>query len=741
MLNSFLAPAARRLRRAARYCLVHGYYGATVLVELLGRALRRLGLPRVRRIAPAPFAPGISIIIPERANAGLLARCLTAACTAARRSAEPWEIVVVVNGSPRHEYGELESDFPFARFLYRDAALGFSGAIEEGLKHARHDWVYLLNNDMMLEPAALEEIAKWRAPHVFAVASQIFFADRSRRREETGWTDFEVRDGWVTIFDVPPEDDALVRGNFYAGGGASLFRKQLLSKFLDSRAYAPFYWEDVEWGTLAWCCGFENLFCPQSRAWHEHRATVSKFHTPLQIAHLFRRNNYRYQMRNLFEPRLNRNLFRWLLTVDRDTFYTLLGPGEVWRTLRARWRRFSLPVPAASLSGRRRRYYPRPFDGPDSRPWLVAVAPFAVYPPLHGGAVRVHMLLESLAERFHVVLLSDEAALYGPRSWKYTTALSGLHLVDGRREQAVSTDIRIARIQSHCHPGLRLEFARLLECHRPASVQIEHMELAGLIDLRPVAPQAAWVLILHDVLLSGNGRRSREDIFEDSLIRRFDAAAVCSAEDAALLPGRARLVLNGVDYRPDAYSSSRGSNVVLFPGPFRYPPNLEGIVLFAERVFPALRQAVPGVELWVLGGDGAPARAAGIAALQAPGIRVFDAIEDVRPMLRQCALTINPVAGCRGSSIKLMGSMAAGRVCVSTTDGARGFLDAGFSALVVVPSVEDMLTPLRSLLENEDHRVRLESENLPAIEQFDWRHRGRELIELHDSLIAADRKL
>ena len=128
-----------------------------------------------------------------------------------------------------------------------------------GIKAARFDWVYLLNSDMVVAPEALAKLMPWRAAHVFAIASQIFLADASRRREETGWTGFRVQDGMFEIFDVLPEDATTVRGHLYAGGGASLFRRELLLRFLSrSHPYNPVYWEDVEWGVRAWHAGWSR---------------------------------------------------------------------------------------------------------------------------------------------------------------------------------------------------------------------------------------------------------------------------------------------------------------------------------------------------------------------------------------------------------------------------------------------------------------------------------------------------
>ena len=88
--------------------------------------------------------------------------------------------------------------------------------------------------------------------------------------------------------------------------------------------------------------------------------------------------------------------------------------------------------------------------------------------------------------------------------------------------------------------------------------------------------------------------------------------------------------------------------------------------------------------------------------------------------LQGCALTINPLRGNRGSAVKLAESVAAGGVCVSTREGARGFLDVGIPALVVVEDVLGSVQPIRDLLAHEDKRLLLEAPPPWLSERLGW---------------------
>lgn len=338
----------------------------------LGRPARALGwaaaitlstadrLGRVARLIHRPAIPsmwhcedGISIVIPERANPELLKRCLEHVMIAAGALGEPYEVIVVVNGSARTEYKELEERYANHRWLFCPKALGFCEAVRRGLACANHDWVYLLNNDMFLEPDALRPLLEWRREGLFAIASQIVPAHANGRREETNWTDWRFDEGVVTIADVEPESESIVRGSLYAGGGSALFRKSLLEIALAEcgDAYDPVYWEDAEWGVRMRKRGFQVLFCPKSRAVHVRRATVNRFYKPEEVMRIFERNRLLFHMRNVTRPGSLVAARRALAHADPETQKELLRPGAFWQTLVARFKSHLLPFDDQRCTG------------------------------------------------------------------------------------------------------------------------------------------------------------------------------------------------------------------------------------------------------------------------------------------------------------------------------------------------------------------------------------------------------
>src|SRR4029453_18878453 len=81
---------------------------------------------------PAPWRPGVTVIIPERDAPDMLARALASLEIALAAIDEPWQVIVVVNGAPRSIYGGVAARFSNVEWKYVDGPPGFGGAIGGG---------------------------------------------------------------------------------------------------------------------------------------------------------------------------------------------------------------------------------------------------------------------------------------------------------------------------------------------------------------------------------------------------------------------------------------------------------------------------------------------------------------------------------------------------------------------------------------------------------------------------------
>jgi len=269
----------------------------------------------------------MTVLIPERGNPGLLDQCLASVDGAGRLLLEPLQVIVIANGVQAEDYTQIRIRYPSVEFVFQSAPLTFCGAVRAGLKRAHHDWVYLLNNDMTLEPGALLVLASERRDTAFALASRIELADRGLLPYETNWTSYRVRDEVFEVYHAAPPEGPGPFEILFGGGGCTLYRRALLQRYLGRfDPYEPFYFEDLDWATRGWQDGFASLLCPQSVATHRHRATINRFYGAVEADRIFKRNLLQYQLRHviegvpreavlrriaLAEPRTIQDLTRW----------------------------------------------------------------------------------------------------------------------------------------------------------------------------------------------------------------------------------------------------------------------------------------------------------------------------------------------------------------------------------------------------------------------------------------------
>ncbi len=229
---------------------------------------------------------GVTFIIPTWNKKDLVINCvqLLDKQLSQEYSEIPKEIIVIENGSTDESYQallKLKTKNPLI-ILQQEINLGFAKAVNLAAKQAKYNYIYLLNNDMEVQPGFFSEIIHTannllqKNIHFFGIASQIFFFDPSVKRTESGktWTDF--KNGKLLVgHELNPQKLKNTSLTAYCGGGSSLINKDLFNLFggLDTAVYTPIYDEDLDLGFVAWKKGYPSFFCPNSHVIHHHRSS------------------------------------------------------------------------------------------------------------------------------------------------------------------------------------------------------------------------------------------------------------------------------------------------------------------------------------------------------------------------------------------------------------------------------------------------------------------------------------
>lgn len=189
--------------------------------------------------------------------------------------------------------------------------LGFSSAVNIGVKETNGEVVVLLNTDVAPQKNFLESLLRhFTDPKIFAVGC----LDKSVEKDGTVVLRGRGQGRWENGFLIHWRGEVEKTDTFWVAGGSGAFRKTLWEKLGGfDEIYNPFYWEDIDLSYRAQKAGYKILFEPKSVVLHQHEeGAIKKKYSPLQIKTIAYRNQFIFVWKNIsdWDKRLS-HLF-WL---------------------------------------------------------------------------------------------------------------------------------------------------------------------------------------------------------------------------------------------------------------------------------------------------------------------------------------------------------------------------------------------------------------------------------------------
>jgi glycosyltransferase involved in cell wall biosynthesis len=228
------------------------------------------------------------------------------------------------------------------------------------------------------------------------------------------------------------------------------------------------------------------------------------------------------------------------------------------------------------------------------------------------------------------------------------------------------------------------------------------------------------------------GRQWRKYLrFERDVLQQADCTVAVSAIDADRFRhdfgvGCVDVVDNGVDvdyFQPR--NEVRDPACLLFLGSLDWRPNLDGVQLLLERVFPVIRAAAPSARLCLVGRN--PPESLRRQTGLMPGVELHASVPDVRPYLARAGALVVPLRIGGGSRLKILEALASGTPVVSTRIGAEGLHLIPGQHLTGVEDIDDLVPGLLAALRS------------PAAMQEQARRGRRQVLQHYDWDILADR--
>ena len=221
------------------------------------------------------------------------------------------EVIVVDNGSRQDEASAIEQRYPYVRVIRSKENLGFAGGNNLGIKAARGQYLFLINNDTVLGgdlsslTSHLSPLTTHpSSPPIGIVCPKIRFAWDDKPIQFAGYTPLSsitLRNRSIGFGEKDHSQHDLPHPTPYAHGAAMLVSREAVEKAgLMPECYFLYY-EELDWSLMIRRAGYDILYDPSFTVYHKESQTTGQ-DSPLRTYYITR-NRLLFAQRNIPAPR------------------------------------------------------------------------------------------------------------------------------------------------------------------------------------------------------------------------------------------------------------------------------------------------------------------------------------------------------------------------------------------------------------------------------------------------------
>ena len=244
------------------------------------------------------------------------------------------EVIIVDNGSTDSSKEYIESNnFNFPVILIEnDENLGFAPAVNQGIRKAKYEYVFSLNNDTEVKKGSIKALIDLVSskPEIFSVQAKMLQYRNKELVDDVG-DEYNLL-AWTKKTGENHRSDEFneVCEIFSACAGAAMYKKSLLEEIgmFDDNYFA--YMEDVDLAIRSKINGYVNLLCPDAIVYHIGSATSGSRYNEFKV-HLAARNNVWTVYKNQPIPmKIVNFIFLFLGFLIKYLFFVRKGFGKTY---------------------------------------------------------------------------------------------------------------------------------------------------------------------------------------------------------------------------------------------------------------------------------------------------------------------------------------------------------------------------------------------------------------------------
>ncbi|MBI3138208.1 MAG: glycosyltransferase family 2 protein [Sphingobacteriales bacterium] len=211
------------------------------------------------------------------------------------------EIIIVDNGSKENPAALFKSIRPDVNVILNGKNLGFTGGNNVGIRAAKGDYLFIVNNDTEFTPGLLEGLVRIfdRYPDAGIASPKFHYFFHKGTIEYAGYQTVNVFTGRNAMIGCGEED----RGQYneikvtnYAHGGGMMVPRKVIEEVGGLPEEFFIYYEEFDWCEQIKRKGYKVYYQPESLIYHKESMTTGKaspfktfYHTKNRI--LFMKRN------------------------------------------------------------------------------------------------------------------------------------------------------------------------------------------------------------------------------------------------------------------------------------------------------------------------------------------------------------------------------------------------------------------------------------------------------------------
>jgi GT2 family glycosyltransferase len=202
------------------------------------------------------------------------------------------EVIVVDNASKRDEASIIYERFPQVKVIRSNQNLGFAGGNNLGIKEAKGEYIFLINNDTYFKEYNIDSLIERvdSSNKIGIVCPKLRFAWGNNPIQFTGYTPLTkitIRNKSIGFGEEDHGQYDIAHPTPYAHGAAMLIKRETIEKV----GYMPecyfLYYEEIDWSMMFTRAGYEIWYDPACTVYHKESQTTGQ-NSPLRTYYITR---------------------------------------------------------------------------------------------------------------------------------------------------------------------------------------------------------------------------------------------------------------------------------------------------------------------------------------------------------------------------------------------------------------------------------------------------------------------